>query len=96
MASIWKEKPGGSSSVLPPFLSGEGFCCSHQGLGLVPQSCTSLTRDSASRGSLAHGHKTHSQHHLFHDEGDTSALTLFTPLSYSQLIQNLGRAEAAD
>lgn len=65
-----------------------------RGWGWSPIPYESL--DSASGGSLAHGHKTHSQHHLFHDEGDISALTLFTPLSYSQLIQNLGREEAAD
>lgn len=56
----------------------------------------SLTLDLTSGGSFAHGHKTHSQHHLFLDGGDILVLIFFSPLSYSQLIQNLGRKEAAD
>lgn len=56
----------------------------------------SLTLDLTSGGSFAHGHKTHSQHHLFLDGGDVLVLIFFSPLSYSQSIQNLGRKEAAD
>ena len=82
-----------AAQPFPPFLLGSTGSAAHQGLALVPQSCKSLTPDSTSGGSFAHGHKTHSQHHLFPDEGDILARILFSPLSSSQVIQNLGIRE---
>lgn len=38
------------------------------------------------RGSFAHGHKIHSQRHLFLDGGDILVFIFFSPLSHSQLI----------
>lgn len=75
------------------------FCCSSgsgPGAPVLPADggtavCMSLTLDLTSGGSFAHGHKIHSQRHLFLDGGDILVFIFFSPLSYSQLIQNLGK-----
>lgn len=48
----------------------DGSAALTRGWGWLPNPVRVLLWIQPSGGSLAHGHKTHSQHHLFHDEGD--------------------------
>lgn len=93
------------SSALPPFLLGAQVQCSPGAGAGSPvllarlwwgaAVCSSLTLDSTSGGSFARGHRKHSQHYFFHNQRAILTLTLFIPLSYSQLFQNLGRKEGS-